>query len=253
MTKSPHREGQLSLELILLTLAVVIGGLIVGVELTKYHYFEGSGLTTIKNVSATGFAKTYNGTQSSNNTPHSNNTGVVENSTISVSGNGHLTFLGDKLTNYTLTNGSIVIQTAHDNQEYSVPEGGLKTLDVHITAWADTKIHNIQSIKNLDLKITGTGSSDMNTVLDSVSINDANIVNHGGGTTSNIYVVDSSIVNLNIVLTGGTGVGNPSEANLYITNSTIDSFNYTLEGSATIYIKNSTIDGSYISEKTISN
>lgn len=64
MVKNPHKEGQLSLELVLLALALIVGGLIVGVELLKNQNFESTKVTTVKNLSTVGFANTASDTTS---------------------------------------------------------------------------------------------------------------------------------------------------------------------------------------------
>ena len=80
MVKNPHKEGQLSLELVLLTLALIVGGLIVGVELLKNQNFESTKVTTVKNLSTVGFANT-----ASDTTGGSLNTmRIVENIVINI-------------------------------------------------------------------------------------------------------------------------------------------------------------------------
>ncbi len=258
MIKFPNKEGQLSMELILLTLVVVIGGIIVAMEFTKYHNFEANNVNSIKNAAIGGFTNNYNNRGFDNNSSNDNDTytavnysnlSAVNNSTVFVSGNGYLALLGDSITNYsTISNDSISIYNNYDNGEFSIPKNGMDVLNIHITAWANTKIHDLKSIKNLKLKITGTGNSEMNTVLNNITIYNATIINSGGGTTSNLYVLNSKIYDMDVQLIGGVST---DKANLYITNSTIDNFKYNITGLSSITISNSTINGKYINNYTI--
>jgi uncharacterized protein (UPF0333 family) len=278
-----HKRGQLSIELALLMTAIILGGAVVGYMMLENPSFNNSNVDELKDVSFSGFAGSADSSDVSStsstttvslsssasnavdlttsSSSASNNSGsnadlssmnsatstityIVSNTTVDVSGNGHVELLGDGLVNYTLLNisnlGTISGWTEGD---YSV-FGSIDSISMHISGHADITIHNIESIDNLDLSVRGTGNSDMNAIMENVIINNANIESHGGGTSSNIYITNSHIESANILAKGGAG---NDEANIFITNTTINSANFNVEGAnAKIEITDSFINNNYV-------
>ncbi|XRO75740.1 class III signal peptide-containing protein [Methanocaldococcus sp. 28A] len=179
-----------------------------------------------------------------------NKGGVINFIKIHISGHGTLYILNDGVivnnsNNIIYGHGKTI--AGHSNvEEYSV-NGTVDYLKFnHISGGANVTIHNVKKIENLKVLVTGNG----HVYLYGVNITNAIIKSLGGGSSSNVYIINCYIDSATLKAVGGNSGWN--EGKIYIINSTINSANIDVSGAnAKINVVNSYINGEYYSNITI--
>jgi len=110
-----HKKGQLSLELMLLIFAVVLGGAVVSFEMVKNPSFKNTQVEGIKEISFSGFIKNEN--VSSPTTTNDNNTGDTNNNSETSDSNNNTNVLPDLVPNSIVVKYSNGTEIGHGYRE----------------------------------------------------------------------------------------------------------------------------------------
>ncbi|EHP86940.1 class III signal peptide-containing protein [Methanotorris formicicus] len=253
-------RGQVSIELIILILLVIVGALIVEISIPKQLFQSLEGPKSLKNATFVGFSihkPIINGNVT-------NNKGVEENITsnelftigytnIIIKGSPSLYLLSSTSKNGTpVYDGDVIENNGNSIKFYYLAENTSK-ISIFVRGSSITRVSNIKYIKNIStLEVDGSGNIRIGVVVDGVNIGTiGKIIVHGGGSGgSDLYFHNCIIEKIGSIVLSGGGSGNQ---NLIINNCNITEFpeNSTIKGNAKIVIYSSYINGEYVDYKEI--